>query len=367
MRILHVGKFYPPVHGGMEAVLGALCEGTAERWQVHVVVAHDRWRTAVEKRAGVAVIRAGALARVASVPIAPTLPYHVWRASYDCVVLHEPNPFAASMLAVRVPSKRFVVWHHSAIVRPTWAPLAYRAVQRRLYQRADCVIVGSPALATSPPVHGHHRIEVIPYGIGYPRFLERACSTRVDAVLARYAAPRLLFVGRLVYYKGLSVLLEALASCPATLLIVGEGPLEGQLRARAAGLGVERRVAFLSGASEHEIKACYQASDVFVLPSTEITEAFGIVQLEAMASGLAVVSTNVPTGVPWVNQHGVTGLVVPAGQPAPLAAAIQELLGDSALRSRMGEAGRRRVATTFSEAAMVTRFTEVIEEVVGHP
>ena len=367
MRILHVGKFYPPAHGGMEAVLGALCEGTAERWRVHVVVAHDRWRTVVDTRAGVAVIRAGVVARVASVPIAPTLPYHVWRGGYDCVVLHEPNPFAASVLAVRVPSERFVIWHHSAIVRPRWAPLTYRAVQRRLYQRADCVIVGSPALAASPPVRGHRRIEVIPYGIRYERFLEGARATRVEAALAQSPAPRLLFVGRLVYYKGLNVLLEALVHCPATLLIVGEGPLEGQLRARAAALGVDSRVAFLRGASEHEIKACYQASDVFVLPSTEITEAFGIVQLEAMASGLPVVSTNLATGVPWVNQHGVTGLVVPAGQPAPLAAAIRTLLHDSALRSKMAEAGRRRVAKTFSEAAMVTRFTEVIEDVVAHP
>jgi glycosyltransferase involved in cell wall biosynthesis len=352
----------------MEAVLGALCEGTAERWRVHVVVAHDRWRTAVEERAGVAVIRAGVIARAASVPIAPTLPYHVWPGAYDCVVLHEPNPFAASVLAVRIPSARFVVWHHSAIVRPPWAPLVYGAVQRRLYRRADCVIVASPALALSPPVHGHRRIEVIPYGIRYERFLEGARATRVEAALAQYPAPRLLFVGRLVYYKGLNVLLEALVHCPAaTLLIVGEGPLQGQLRARAAALGVDSRVAFLRAASEPEIKACYQASDVFVLPSTEITEAFGIVQLEAMASGLPVVSTNLPTGVPWVNQHGVTGLVVPAGQPAPLAAAIRTLLRDSGLRSKMAEAGRRRVAKTFSEATMVTRFTEVIEDLVVHP
>ena len=363
-----MGKFYPPVRGGMETVLAALCEGTAQRWQVRAVVAQEGARTTRERLSGVEVVRVGTLARALSVSLSPGLARELWRERVACVVLHEPNPPAAMLLALRRPSPRLIVWHHSDIVRPAWANATYGRVQRVLYRRADCVIVAAPPMAHSVQVAGvARRIEVVPYGIALEPLLtaEAPVNGHLAGALARLPSPRVLFVGRLVYYKGLAVLLEAMAAGGASLVIAGEGPLEGALRARVAALGLASRVAFLTGLPDEGIRQLYRACDVFVLPSTERTEAFGLVQVEAMASGLPVVSTDLPTGVPWVNEHGVTGLVVPPADAVALAGGLGRLLGDPALRATLGQAGRRRAVERFAQRRMVDRFVEIVESVAG--
>jgi rhamnosyl/mannosyltransferase len=296
------------------------------------------------------------------------MPFQLWRRRHDCVVLHEPNPAAALAVWLHTPARHLVVWHHSDIVRPRWAPLVYGPIQRALYRRAACVVTSSPDLAAHSPALRHaRRVEVIPYGIHLQRFLEADHSTKTRAreIRARHAGPIVLFVGRLVYYKGVEVLLEAMARCPGTLIVVGDGPLGGQLRARARALGVESRAVFVGAVSDDDLLAHLLAADIFVLPSTQRTEAFGIAQVEAMACGLPVVSTDLPTGVPWVNQHEVTGLVVAPGDPAALAGAIRRLGEDELLRRKLGEAGRRRAIERFARERMGERFVALIESVVG--
>ena len=367
MRILHVGKFYPPVRGGMETVLAALCEGTAHRWQVRAVVANGGPRTVRERLNGVEVVRVGTLARALSVSLSPGLARELWRERFDCVVLHEPNPPAGTVLALHTPAPRLVVWHHSEIVRPAWANATYGRVQRALYRRAARVIVAAPPLVGSGNVAAARRVEVVPYGIALEPLLAATSSPNghLTRLLAPLPSPRILFVGRLVYYKGLTVLLEALAATQASLVIVGDGPLEGALRARARALGVAERVAFGAGLSDEDVRWLYRACDVFVLPSTERTEAFGLVQIEAMASGLPVVSTDVPTGVPWVNEHEVTGLVVARDDAGALAAGLQRLLADPALRTALGQAGRRRAIERFAVGRMLADFVAIVESVTG--
>ena len=125
MRVLHAGKFYAPVHGGIETVLAALCEDTAARWDVRVVVANEGRQTVRERRQGVDVVRVGTLARALSVSLSPGLPRELWWEPADCVVLHEPNPLVGTLLAIHRPARRLIVWHHSDIVRPAWANPTY--------------------------------------------------------------------------------------------------------------------------------------------------------------------------------------------------------------------------------------------------
>ena len=366
MKVLHVGKFYPPVRGGMETVLGALCEGTAARWQVRAVVAHAGARTLRERRAGVEVVRVGTLARAWSVSLSPGLARELWRERFDCVVLHEPNPPAGTLLALHTPAPHLIVWHHSDIVRPAWANATYGRVQRALYARAARVIVAAPPLAESERVAAAgRRVAVVPYGIALEPLLAAAPVNGQPRGLERLPSPRVLFVGRLVYYKGLTVLLEAIAATRASLVIAGDGPLEPALRERVAALGLSDRVAFCPDGSDEEVRRLYRACDVFVLPSTERTEAFGLVQVEAMASGLPVVSTDLPTGVPWVNEHDVTGLVVRRDDAGALARGLDRLLGDPALRARLGQAGRRRAVERFAVGRMVEDFVGIVEAVAG--
>src|SRR4029453_13172931 len=183
--------------------------------------------------------------------------------------------------------------------------------------------------------------------------------------LALLPEPRMLYVGRLVYYKGLEVLLEALTRTAGGCAIVGEGSLEDALRGRIAARGLGDRVALLGRRAGDEVRALYQNCDIFVLPSTARTEAFGLVQVEAMMAGLPVISTNLPTGVPWVNDHGVTGLVVPPGDATALAAALRRLLENPPLRAKLGDAARARTLERFTRVRMVERFVDVVESVIG--
>ena len=355
----------------METILGDLCDGTARDWDVEAVVANDRAETTCEQRNGVRVTRAAAYGSAASVPLCPSLAHRLWTHAADCVVLHEPNPIAGAALWLRTPAPRFVVWHHSDLVRPWWAPATYGRIQRALYRRADCVVVSSPALAAgSPLVQCARRVSVIPFGVEIDRYRRSDAeqTARVQRIRARFPnGPLLLFVGRLVYYKGVHVLIDAADRWPGSIAIVGDGPLEPELRAAVARRGLEDRVVFVGRAADEELPAYYQACDAFVLPSIARTEAFGVVQIEAMAAGRPVVSTNLPTGVPWVNRDGVSGLVVAAGSADAMGAALARMGSDDALRARLGDGARRRADALFTRDRMVQSFKTLIETVVRTP
>ena len=370
LRVTHAAKFYPPARGGMERMLGDICAGTSSDWDVRVVAANEQGRTTRERVDGVDVVRAGAWATAHSVPLCPSMPRHLWAEPADCVVLHEPNPLSGSSLFLRTPSPRLVIWHHSDLVRPWWAPHTYGRVQRALYRRADCVIVSSPALTAQSPLVGcARRVAVIPFGVALERYrrTDSARQARIAEIRASAPGPHVLFVGRLVYYKGVEIAIQAMARCPGTLTIVGNGPLESSLREAAARHGVSERVRFAGTVAEDDLPAYYQACDLFVLPSIAVTEAFGIVQIEAMAAGAPVVSTNLPTGVPWVNQHEESGLVVPPGDAGALAEAMRALLENRARRDTLGAQASRRADRLFSRDRMVESFRSLIETTVRTP
>jgi rhamnosyl/mannosyltransferase len=370
MRIVHAAKFYPPVPGGMETVVKDLCDGMAADWDVRVVAANTVGATVVERCGEVTVTRAASLGKLNSVPLCPSLPLHLWRSRADCVVLHEPNPLAGASLVAHTPSSRLIVWHHSDLLRPAWAPATYGRLQRTLYRRAACVIVSSPPLASgSALVQEARRVVVIPFGIRLDRFrrLDDRQRTLAAEITRRHAGPRTLFVGRFVYYKGLDVLVDAMATAPGTLLLAGEGPLEDEIRRRAAERGVLDRVQFLGRVLDSDLPAYYDAADVVVLPSVAHTETFGVVQLEAMAACRPVVSTALPTGVPWVNQDGVSGIVVPPRDAAALGSAIARLGADPALRARLGAGGASRAESLFSIGRMIDAFKGVVDDVLKMP
>ena len=208
---------------------------------------------------------------------------------------------------------------------------------------------------------------MIPFGIDVERLeATPAVTARAAQIVAEHPGPRVLFIGRLVPYKGVDVLIDAMASVPgATALILGDGPLRGELAARAAASDVAGRVRFLGALPDAEVVAHLHACDVFVLPSVSRQETFGVAQLEAMACGRPVVSTDLETGVPWVNQHEVTGLVVPPGNSERLSDALGTLLSDEALRNRLGAAARERVEREFTTERMAQRTVSLYRDVLA--
>lgn len=369
-RVLHVGKFYPPVGGGIERVVACACSATAGRLDNRVLAYNHRRGRAGELVDGVPVTRLDTVSVARSTPIAPGLIGELRDASDDLIVLHEPNPWALVACAIARPRQPLVIWYHSEVVRPRLQyALFYHPLVKTVYARAARIIVASPALAEHAAALRSYRsrLAVVPYGIdpeawtAAPR--DHDFSARVRARAA--GRPIVLFTGRLVAYKGVDVLLRAMAQVDAYAVIAGDGPLRQRWTALSSALGVPDRVEFTGEIADEQLRALYRTADVFVLPSTSAAEAFGYVQLEAMASSLPVISTRVPSGVPWVNRHDVTGLTVPPGDAAALAAALRDLLDDPARRARMGAAGAERVRADFSVSAMGDRLAGLCAELAG--
>jgi glycosyltransferase involved in cell wall biosynthesis len=367
LAVLHVGKFYPPAPGGMERIVQLLCEGEQATTDSRVLVANTDFTTTRAPWRGVEVTRSSSLGSIGSVGICPGFPMELWRARRDVTVIHEPNPLALVSDWVSGQRGPLVVWFHSEVIRPRWKyRLLYRPFLRRVLHRASRIVVSSPNLAAHAEELQDFRDKcvVIPFGIDTGRLQRTAAiENRVTGIATRFPGPKVLFVGRLVAYKGVDVLLRAMRDVQATALIVGDGPLRVSLEAQAAEAGLTSRVKFLGHLGDEDVVAHFHACDVFVLPSVTRAETFGVVQLEAMACGKPVVSTNVPTGVPWVNRHGVTGLVVEPGDAGSLASALNTVISDPALRARMGAAAQRRVDDDFSVDGMVSLAAGLYREV----
>ena len=159
-------------------------------------------------------------------------------------------------------------------------------------------------------------------------------------------------------------MLSALTRLSAHGVIVGQGPMAEEWRRLARRLGVADRATFLGEVSDAERRILLHASDVLVLPSIDRREAFGIVQLEAMACGRPVIATDLPTGVRFANQDEITGLLVPPRDADALARAVRRVLDDAGLRERLGQAARQRVQREFTAARMIERTLLLYEEVL---
>jgi rhamnosyl/mannosyltransferase len=149
------------------------------------------------------------------------------------------------------------------------------------------------------------------------------------------------------------------------LKVAGEGPRRAEWEALSQALGVRARMHFLGNVPDADLPALYRSADAFVLPSTSRAESFGTVLVEAMASGLPCVTTEIGTGTSYVVQDSATGLVVPPRSPEALASALGQLLGNAALRARMGAAGRDRALREFTAEVMVDRVERVYLEVLS--
>jgi rhamnosyl/mannosyltransferase len=367
LKILHVGKYYPPVPGGMERVVATLCRVSRGRLQSRVL-AFDRGRATTEDVIdGIPVTRVGTIGQAGSVPIAPKFASHLSRADADLMIVHEPNPWALLSLLVRPVRIPFAIWFHSDVVRPELQyRLFYAPLARPAYDQARRFVASSPALASLSPALARYstKTAVIPFGIDPVAWArDRETDRRATTLRAAVAKPIVLFLGRLVAYKGVDVLIEAASSLAVHLVIAGDGPMRQRWMAHASAIAGPATYEFPGALPDDDVKAWMHAADALVLPSLTRAEAFGVVQLEAMASGTPVISTNLDSGVPWVNQHGETGFVLTPGDVSALRGAIETLLADRSLRSRLGAAGIARVRENFTLDLMADRFVALCEEI----
>jgi rhamnosyl/mannosyltransferase len=359
LRVLHFGKFYPPHRGGMETVVASLCRGLAAKGlDCRVIAADDGSGARSFSADGVRIRRLRSFGTVNSLPICPGAVCALRGIEADVVNLHHPNPLADISCLLSNANARIVVTYHSDIIRQRRLSRLHSPLLRQTLRRADAIVATSAQYAASSPVLKEFRrkVRVIPLGYSPPS----AASTHAAFDGAR-REPQYLFIGRLVPYKGIPVLLQALQMVPGRLWIVGTGPLKAALEGLPARAALDGRIEFLGDVSEEEKLCRLSECDALVLPSTSRAEAFGIVLLEAMAMSRPVVVSDLPTGVRMLVEDGVNGYRFPPGDAAALAASLQRLASDPARARQMGDEGRRRFLERWTMDRMVNAYVQLYD------
>ncbi|TGD73507.1 glycosyltransferase [Mangrovimicrobium sediminis] len=385
MRVLHLGKYYPPDPGGMETFLRDLLHASL-RAGLEVAALVHAWRPGLRSSSetrhtadgDLQLTRAAIWGRLLFTPISPAFPLQLRRLlrQFQPGIVHVHLPAPSAFWLLLSPAARRVPWvahwHADAIDERAGTLLRgvyrwlYRPLQSALLRRTRAIIVTSPPYLESSPAlrEFHDRCVVVPLGLD-AQTLHAAAPTALPADNVP-GEIRLLAVGRLTYYKGLDVLLRAVAAVPeARLRIVGVGEDGERLRHLADELGLAGRVAFLGGLDDAALAREYQACDCLCLASTERSEAFGLVLLEAMSFARPLIASEIPgSGVGWVVEEGVNGLKVPPGDVPAWSAAIRRLAGDTALRQRLGATGCARFEERFAIDACMRGVGDVYRQVL---
>ncbi len=374
LRVCHLSKYYPPAPGGIETHVRTLARAQADLGALVRVfcVNHDSPRTAVEADGPVEVVRFGRRASGAKIDYCPGLATALAAVEADVLHMQAPNPTMILALLRSRPRVPLVITYQSDVVKQRLRAALFRPLERSLYRRAAMILPTSPTYAAGSEFLRPYaaKVRVLPMGIDLAPYLDPsgADRDRAEAIRSRYEGPIWLGCGRLIYYKGFPVAVRALPRVPGTLLLVGDGPDRPKLEAEAEALGVRDRVVFLGAMPYQEIIPYYLAADAFWFPSIAKSEAFGLVQVEAMACGTPVINAAIPhSGVPWVSPHEETGLTVPVNDPIALASAAARLMDEPGLRERLGAAARERATREFDHRIMARRSLALYRDVLTAP
>jgi glycosyltransferase involved in cell wall biosynthesis len=373
LRVLCFGRFFDDIPGGMQTHVDHLFRAMRGHIDyVHLVPSRDT-QAFEGKLHGYPLIRTPSWNVDGSLALSPSLIAKARQLHrdkpFDLVHLHMPDPMshiASWAMPAHVP--RVITWH-ADIIRQKALLVCYRPFQSAALRNARAIIAATPAHIKSSceltALHLQNKLHVVPFGFDLAHYAQPQANTAV--LRSRYPGKIIFALGRHVHYKGFDVLIKAMAQLPADtqLVIGGEGPLSYDWKALAALSPAAARIHFTGMISEADLPSYFQACDVFCLPAVNQAEAFGIVQVEAMACAKPVVSTKLNNGVDFVNQDGVSGYTVTPSSVDELAQALQRLLADEALRARLGQQALQRAQSEFSLPALRSKMLAVYQAAAG--
>lgn len=369
LKVLEVNKAYFPHVGGIETLVKQYSEELGQfNVQVRTLVCCENQGGTIRERVnGIPVIRAASLGTYFSCPLSVQFIKQFRRMSRkaDVVHIHLPFPLADLALLLSGYKGKVAISWHSDIVKQKKLLFFYKPLLKYLLNRADVIFT-----ATEGHIDGsdflyeyREKCRILPYGITVEDYLNIDRKPILTEKLTDKNSVKVFFTGRLVYYKGVDVLLKAFSKVKnCELFIAGTGELESSLKAYAEKHGLADKVHFLGFLPDDQLKQAYADCDIFVLPSVVKSEAFGIVQLEAMVYGKPVINTNLPSGVPYVSLDGETGLTVPPSNAKALAKAINRLAEDKEFREELGRKAAVRVIDNFNEKDVIRQLYDYLSE-----
>lgn len=372
MKVLHVYRtYFPETQGGLEETIRQICATTAPHGvESRVLTLTGERRPSVLQRPEAEVHRMPKHLEVASCGFGLTSfgPFRELARWADVVHYHFPWPFADLLHLAGGGDRPSVVTYHSDTLRQKVLKHVYAPLMHRFLSRVDRIVATSPHYAETSPVLRRYRdkVSVIPFGLDEATY-PRPTPEDLAAAEAEYGRDFFFFIGVLRYYKGLHILLDALAEAPATLrvLIAGRGPLEAELQAQAQRLGLGDRVRFIGRIDDQTKTALMTLSRGTVFPSHLRTEAFGITLLESAMLGRPMISCAIGTGTDYINRAGETGLVIPPADPKALREALERLHRDPAEAAEMGRAARAWFETGFTGARMGGLYAGLYADLLG--
>lgn len=369
MKILQLGKFYP-IQGGVEKVMYDLLTGlAAEGVQCDMLCANeDKGYLEIEVSPINKVFCCKTLLKKYATMISPQMVTMLRQIApeYDIIHVHHPDPMAALALRLSGYQGKVVLHWHSDIVKQKKLLWLYMPLQDWLVRRADLIVGTTPVYIASSPhlADVQDKCTFLPIGID----AVKPEPEKVAELKRRYGGKKIVFsLGRLVHYKGYRYLIDAARylSDDYVVLIGGSGALHDELQQQIDDNGLSRRVKLLGRVADEDLPAYYGACDVYCLSSTMKTEAFAIVQIEAMSCGKPVVSCNIEgSGVPWVNKDDYSGLVVETENGEALASAIRRIVEDKSLYYTYSAGARSRFIEYFKKKLMIERCLSIYEQVL---
>ena len=371
MRVLHFYKtYFPDSVGGVEQVIRQMCVGTGRLGITNQVLSLSRDRRLEPfDYEGHTVHRAPLNFEVASNAVSVQAIPKLARmaAEADVVHYHFPWPFMDLAHFLARIDKPTVVTYHSDIVRQKALLKLYQPLKHRFLESVDTIVATSPNYLASSAVLDRYRdkTRVITFGLDKASYPEPD-QARLDHWRARVGPKFFLFVGVLRYYKGLHILLDAVAGTDYPVVIVGAGPIEAELKAHAERLGL-KRVQFVGAVDDVDKAALLKLCYAVAFPSHLRSEAFGISLLEGAMYGKPMISSEIGTGTSYINVGGETGIVVPPSDPEAFAAAMRTLWANPALAADMGQRATRRFDTLFTSEKMAADYAALYRDLVKEP
>lgn len=369
MKVLQLGKFYP-IKGGVEKVMYDLMKGLGEKnicCDMLCASCDGQWQEIVLNKYS-RIIGTPSITKKFGTMISPQLIAELRKicCNYDLIHIHHPDPMAALALFLSGYKGKVIVHWHSDIIKQKKLLKLLMPLQNWLLKRANLIVGTTPIyVAESPHLKKvQEKITYLPIGI---KQLECA-RQKVEEIKRKYLDKRIIFsLGRLVEYKGFEYLVRAASELPDDyiILIGGTGPLKENLTSLILSLNLQNKVILLGRITDEDLPNYYGACHLFCLSSIMKTEAFAIVQIEAMSLGKPIVATKIPhSGVAWVNADGVSGLNVEIKKPHELANAIRKIIEDKELYNRFSNGAINRFHDVFMEEKMIDSCISIYNQVL---